>query len=165
MADAIRTADLCDTHGDALQILRPGLTAFGGRDRIEGPIRTVRAYADNSRVRELLMAPSEGGVLVVDGGGAQGWALVGDRLAQSAVDQGWAGLVVHGCIRDVEVIRELPLGVWARGTHPRKTVKHGQGLVDVDVEFDGVRFTPGGYLYADPDGIVVAARRLDPDGA
>jgi regulator of ribonuclease activity A len=154
------TADLSDAFPSEVDVADPVLRSMGGRDRVEGPIRTVQAYGDNSLVREALGEPGQGAVLVVDGGGALQWAMLGDRLAQLAHDHGWAGVVVHGCIRDWEAIRELSLGVWALGTHPRKTIKRGQGVRDVEVRFAGVTFVPGHHLYADPDGILVAPRRL-----
>lgn len=160
MTPTVRTADLCDAFPDRVQVVAPDFRAFGGHAAMAGAVRTVQAYGDNSKVREALAEPGRGSVLVVDGGGARTWALLGDRLAQSAVDQGWAGVVVYGCIRDAEAIAAMPIGVWALGTHPRRTEKRGQGLRDLEVTFGGVRFTPGHHLYADPDGIVVVPQPL-----
>ena len=154
------TADLFDEHGDELQVLEPGLSDFGGRATFSGEIATVRCYQDNSLVRERVAEPGEGRVLVVDGGGSLRCALLGDRLAALAVENGWSGIVLFGCIRDSVQIAEMDLGVKALDTNPRKSTKRGQGLADVPVEFGGVRFEPGHYLYADADGVVVAERDL-----
>lgn len=141
-------------------MLAPGWRAYGGRAAMHGPVRTVQALADNSRVREALAEPGDGAVLVVDAGGAMTFAMVGDRLAALAVEQGWSGILVNGCIRDAAAIAEMDLGVWALGTHPRKTIKRGQGVRDVELRFGGARFVPGHHLYADEDGVVLAAEAL-----
>ena len=96
----ISTADLFDQHGDALQSLPLQLRSFGGLLRFEGPIRTVRCFQDNALVKQILQTPGDGAVLVVDGAGSLETALMGDMIAQSAVDSGWAGVVINGCVRD-----------------------------------------------------------------
>ncbi len=154
------TADLYDAHGDELQVADALLLDFGGVSAFSGEIATVRCPDDNGLVRERLAEPGRGRVLVVDGGGRRSFALLGDQLAELGVSNGWAGVVVHGCIRDSVAIRAMELGVKALGTCPRKTVKRGLGESDVPVEFAGVRFEPGYHLYADEDGIVVAPHPL-----
>ena len=154
------TADLCDEHGGGVQVARPLLRAYGGVSAFCGPIATVQVQNDNTSVRLRLQEPGQGRVLVVDGGGSLDCALVGDQLAQLAVDNGWAGIVVHGCIRDSAAIGAMKLGVLALATLPRKSEKRGPGLHDTPVQFAGVTFTPGHYLYADADGIVVAEKPL-----
>ncbi len=151
----LKTADLYDVHEEALQICEPGLRHFGGHHAFHGPVATLKCFEDNSLVREQLEQPGAGRVLVVDGGASLRCALLGDLLAQMAVDQGWAGVVVHGCIRDSREISQMPLGVMALATHPRKSVKRGAGEVGGSVGFLGVDFHPGEWLYADEDGIVV----------
>lgn len=99
-------------------------------------------------------------MLVIDGGASMRCALVGDQLAELAVKNGWAGILVYGCIRDSKAIGEMDLGVFALGTHPRKTVKRNVGEVDIPVSFGGVTFAPGHYVYADEDGVVVSAQPL-----
>ncbi|MGX1792844.1 ribonuclease E activity regulator RraA [Microbacterium sp. NPDC055312] len=149
------TADLYDVHGDDLQSLPLQLRSFGGHASFEGPIRTVRCYQDNLLLKSLLSSPGDGAVLVVDGDGSYGTALMGDMIAQLAVDNGWAGVVIHGCIRDSAAIATMPLGVKALGTNPRKSGKQGTGELDIVVEFGGVVFRPGTRLYADEDGVLV----------
>jgi len=149
------TADLYDVHGDSLQSLPLQLRSFGGRARFEGPIRTVRCFQDNALLKSVLSSPGDGAVLVVDGAGSYDTALMGDMIAQLAVDNGWAGVVIHGCVRDSAMIATMPLGVKALGTNPRKSGKEGTGEVDVDVVFGGVRFRPGARLHADEDGVLV----------
>lgn len=157
----ISTADLCDAHANEIHILHPGLHRFGDRPACAGPIRTVRCFEDNSRVRELVQQPGGGAVLVVDGAGSYGCALMGDKLAGWAVDNGWAGIVINGCIRDSQEINGLPLAVRALATHPLASRKEGRGEADVPVSFLGVRFVPGAWLAMDEDGLIVAERPLD----
>ena len=154
------TADLCDEHADELQVAEPMFIDFGGRDRFHGPISTLKAFEDNSLVRRALEEPGNGRVLVVDGGGSLRRAMVGDQLGLLAVNNGWNGILVYGCIRDSEAFAELDLGVKALATHPLKTVKRNEGQRDISVRFAGVDFIPGEYLYADADGVVVAADAL-----
>jgi len=149
------TADLYDEHGDTLQSLALQLRDFGARTAFEGPIRTVRCFQDNQLVKELLATPGDGSVLVIDGSGSLGTALMGDMIAASAVANGWAGVVIHGAIRDSAAIGGLPLGVKALGTNPRKSSKTGSGEIDGMLRFGDVAFRPGARLYADEDGVLV----------
>ena len=149
------TADLYDERGDELDSLALQLHDFGGRTAFDGPVRTVRCHRDNALVKELLATPGDGAVLVIDGGGSLESALVGDLIAASAVENGWAGLIVFGAIRDRVAIGELPIGVKALGSNPRKSGKAGIGEVDVSVTIAGVGFVPGRHVWADADGILV----------
>ena len=150
------TADLCDAHEDRVRVLAPMLRSYGGARAAGGPVRTLKIFEDNALVREMLAEPGQGAMLVIDGGGSLRRALLGDNLAELAVKNGWAGVVVYGCIRDSAAIGRLPLGVWALATHPMKTVKRGEGQRDVPVSFGGVTFVPGMFAYADEDGVIVS---------
>ncbi|MCT9002559.1 ribonuclease E activity regulator RraA [Microbacterium memoriense] len=149
------TADLFDDRGDELDSLALPLHDLGGRVSFDGPIRTIRCHRDNALVKQVLATPGGGAVLVIDGGGSLESALVGDLIAASAVAHGWAGIIVHGAIRDRAVIATLPLGVKALGSNPRKSAKDGVGEVDVPVVIAGVHFAPGRHVWADADGILV----------
>lgn len=153
------TPDLCDAHPEVLVCELPW-RPYGGRAWCRGPVVTVRCHEDNSRVRELLRSPGEGRVLVVDGGGSLRCALVGDLLGAAGVENGWAGVIVNGAVRDTPILATLPIAVFALGTHPRKSNQRGDGEVGVPVHFGGVTVTPGDYLYADGDGVVLATREL-----
>ncbi|MER7858986.1 ribonuclease E activity regulator RraA [Amycolatopsis japonica] len=155
MIDSFTTADLVDEHGDRLRVCDTQFRQFGGHRAFSGPIRTVSCHEDNGLVKKLLATAGDGAVLVVDGGGSLHSALTGDMIAKSAVDNGWAGIVVNGAVRDSAELAGLPLGVKALGTNPRKSSKAGIGAVDVPVGFGGVTFTPGDTLYSDDDGVVI----------
>jgi regulator of ribonuclease activity A len=156
----IKTADLCDEFSDQLQVCEPIFGDYGGELRFAGQIATIKCFEDNSLVRELTGEPGNGRVLVIDAGGSMRRAVVGDMLGKKAVDNGWAGIVVYGCIRDSAALSALPIGVKALGTHPVKTDKRGEGQRDIVVRFAGVTFHPDDWLYADEDGIVVARASL-----
>jgi regulator of ribonuclease activity A len=149
------TADLYDEHGEALASLSVQLRDFGGVRSFSGPIRTVRCFEDNGLVKAVTQTPGEGAVLVVDGGGSLRSALMGDLIAAAAVENGWAGAIIHGAIRDSVAIGGLRLGVKALGTNPRKSSKTGAGVLDEAVEIGGVVFRPGATVYADEDGVLV----------
>ncbi|GAA1628104.1 ribonuclease E activity regulator RraA [Leucobacter chromiireducens] len=153
----ISTADLYDERGDQLQSVALQFQNIGGMTGFTGIVRTVRCFQDNALLKQVLGTPGDGAVLVIDGAGSLATALVGDVIAGLAVDNGWAGLIVHGAIRDRVAIGTLPFGVKALGSNPAKSTKTGAGEVDVDVEFAGVVFRPGATVWCDEDGILVEA--------
>lgn len=157
---SFKTADLCDRHEGRVSVVAPIFRAYGGTIAFSGAIATVKVFEDNVLVREALGREGRDRVLVVDGGGSLRCALVGDQLAAMGHRNGWAGIVVWGCIRDSQAISEMPIGIRALGTHPLRSVKQGAGHADVPVCFGDVRFVPGHHLYADEDGIVVAETAL-----
>lgn len=154
------TPDLCDEYPDLVRVLEPMLANYGGREAFGGEIVTVKCFEDNSLVKEHLGMPGQGKVMVVDGGGSLRKALLGDMIAASAVDNGWQGVIINGCIRDVSTIATFELGVQALASVPLKTEKRGMGDYNVPVTFGGVTFNPGEYVYADSNGVVVSARPL-----
>lgn len=154
------TPDLCDAYPELVQVVEPMFSNFGGRDSFGGEIVTLKCFEDNSLVREQAEQNGKGKVLVVDGGGSLRRALLGDMLAEKAVQHGWEGIVIYGCIRDVDVIAQLDLGVQALATHPMKTDKRDIGDINVPVTFGGVTLRPGDYLYADNNGVIISAEPL-----
>jgi len=155
-----KTADLCDEFSDTLQIVTPMFQSFGGNKRFSGIIQTVKIFEDNVFVREMLSENVSGDVLVVDGGGSLRCALLGDMLAEMGYKNGWAGVVVYGCIRDSADINEMPIGVRALQTNPLKSIKKGWGDKNIPVTFAGATFNPNDYLYADEDGIILSKEKL-----
>ncbi|EUA08143.1 putative regulator of ribonuclease activity [Mycobacterium kansasii 732] len=151
------TADLVDDIGPEVRSCDLQFRQFGGRTEFAGPISTVRCFQDNALLKSVLSQPGAGGVLVIDGAGSLHTALVGDVIAELARSNGWAGLVVHGAVRDSVVLRGIDIGIKALGTNPRKSAKTGAGDRDVDVTLGGVTFAPGEVVYSDDDGIVVVS--------
>ncbi|MGC0151259.1 ribonuclease E activity regulator RraA [Chromobacterium vaccinii] len=157
---SLATTDLCDAFDAEIQALDPIFLSFGGNIRFHGPIATLKLFEDNSLVRAMLGEAGRGRVLVVDGGGSRRCALLGDQLGELAVKNGWAGLVLDGCVRDSAALVKLPLGVKALATHPRKSVKLGAGQRELPLRVAGCDILPGHWLYADEDGVIVSAREL-----
>ncbi|BBL69884.1 ribonuclease E activity regulator RraA [Methylogaea oryzae] len=162
MTCAIKTADLCDRHGDTehFQIAEPAFRSYGGQPSFCGEIATLKVFEDNVLLRQALEQKVEGKVLVVDGGASHRCALLGEDLAKLALDNGWSGIIVYGCIRDTAAIAGLPIGVRALHAHPLKSHKRGHGERDILITFAGVNFRSGHYVYADEDGIVVSSSKL-----
>jgi len=149
------TTDLCDEHPDA-QVCAPVFLVLGGAPAFSGRIATLKVFEDNSAVREAVGRPGEGQVLVVDGGGSLRCSLFGGNLAVAAARNGWAGVIVHGCVRDVTELAAQPVGVRALAVMPRKSERGLHSSVpDRPVDFAGVVFRPGEWLCADQDGIIV----------
>ncbi|MCF7535063.1 ribonuclease E activity regulator RraA [Pseudomonas petrae] len=154
------TPDLCDAYPELVQVVEPMFSNFGGRDSFGGEIVTLKCFEDNSRVREQAEQDGHGKVLVVDGGGSLRCALLGDMIAEKAVKNGWEGMVIFGCVRDVDVLAQTDLGVQALASHPLKTEKRGLGDLNKAVTFGGVTFKPGEFIYADNNGIIVSPSAL-----
>ncbi len=153
--------ELCDQFPELVRVVEPMFANFGGRENFGGEIVTIKAFEDNSLVREQVAQPGEGKVLVVDGGGSMRRAMLGDMLAEKAASNGWEGIIIYGCIRDVNAIGETDIGVQALGTIPLKTDKKGVGELNIPVTFGGVTFTPGEFVYADNNGVLVSAEKLE----
>ncbi|WEG08783.1 ribonuclease E activity regulator RraA [Microbacterium horticulturae] len=149
------TADLADHYGDDVRSCDLQFRRFGRRSRFSGSITTVRSREDNVLLREVLAEPAHGRILVVDGGGSLHRALMGDEMARLAIDNGWAGIVICGAVRDAAVLDEMDISIKALGTNPRKSLKNRTGEAGVPIEFGGVTFVEGESLVSDEDGIVV----------
>jgi regulator of ribonuclease activity A len=160
--DPLLTCDLCDAHkadtSGAFRVLPPVFQAYGGRAAFAGPVVTVKCHEDNTSVKALSETPGQGRVLVVDGGGSLRHALVGGNIAAAAARNGWAGMVVDGCVRDVAELNATDIGIRALALMPLPTERRHAGLVDVPVRVQGVAVRPGDWLVADADGIVVMAQ-------
>lgn len=160
---SFHTADLCDKFSDqeSFQVAEPIFRQFGEKRSFSGYITTLKVFEDNSLVRTTLEEKVSDRVLVIDGGGSRRCALLGDTLASLALENGWQGIIVYGCIRGSEFIDQMPIGVMALNTHPLRSRKHGHGHTDVMITFAGVNFKRDHYLYADCDGIIVSETKLD----
>ena len=160
------TCDLLDDNPEKdIQTLIPSMDgrffqSYGARKTFGGQMVTVKCFGDNSRVKELLATDGTGKVLVVDGGASMRCALMGDMIAESAVKNNWNGVVIYGCVRDVDAIAKLDLGVHALAAIPQKSTRKGIGEVDVTLYFGNVTFNSGDYIYADNNGIIVSKEKL-----
>ena len=158
------TCDLCDEHkndtdGD-FRVLPPVFKDYGRRLKFSGQVSTVKCFEDNTLVKAAVDSPGHGRVLVVDGGASLRRALVGGNLGKAAAKNGWAGVLVDGCVRDSAELAECEVGIRALALMPLPTEKRQEGQRVVAVQIQGVWVRPGDWLYADEDGIVVASRPL-----
>ncbi|SDC56652.1 ribonuclease E activity regulator RraA [Shouchella lonarensis] len=159
---SFKTTDVCDDYVSELQILQPGIVkSFGSVHKFSGPITTVDVFEDNVLVKETLAKASPGNVIVVDGKGEESrCALLGDKVAQIAMDAGVVGIIINGYVRDTAELAAMNIGIYARGPLPNKSKKEGKGQVGAGVDFGGVSWRDGYYVYVDEDGIVLAGREL-----
>ncbi|MGO4887967.1 ribonuclease E activity regulator RraA [Anaerobacillus sp. MEB173] len=154
------TADLCDEFTNQVKVAEPIFYSYGGKKKFSGPIATVKVYEDNVLVKKALETIPEGTVLVVDGGGSRKCALLGDNLAAIGQKRGLAGVIIYGCIRDSAEIAEMEIGVLAVGTNPFKSIKQGKGHENISIQFAGIDWVPGHFVYADEDGILISEQNL-----
>ncbi|OWY30872.1 ribonuclease E activity regulator RraA [Herbaspirillum robiniae] len=159
------TCDLCDANEDklaagTLHVLPPIFASFGRRQAFAGPVKTLKVFEDNVMVRAALEAPGDGHVLVVDGGGSLRCALVGGNLGQLAEKNGWAGILVNGCVRDALELNACDVGIRALATHPQRSFRKGAGDAGIKVGIAGVAVHPGDWIYADVDGVLVSRTPL-----
>lgn len=154
------TPDLYDEHADVVRVLEPIFNNYGLKKNFYGEVVTIKCFEDNSLVKEQAAKGGKGKVMVVDGGASLRKALLGDLIAESAMKNGWEGIVINGCIRDVDIISKLQLGVKALNSTPRKTERRGLGDLNVTVMFAGETIVPGDFIYADNNGILVSSKKL-----
>ena len=153
------TGDLCDANkgcsDGSFRALPPVFRDYGKRVRFAGLVSTVKCFEDNSFVKAALEEPGDGRVLVVDGGSSLRRALVGGNIAAAAARNGWAGVVIDGCVRDSAELAQCEIGIRALALNPMPTERRNAGQRDVALQIHGVRVLPGEWLVADEDGIVV----------
>jgi regulator of ribonuclease activity A len=153
----IKTTDLWEQLSEQLQVASSGLQHFGGNRNFCGKVTTLKLYEENQLVRNAVAESS-------DGGGSLRTVLLGDLLAQKALDHGWSGIIINGSVRDSTELATMPLGVLALGTTPRRSAKEGWGYRDRPVQFLGVTIRPGAWICTDADGWVIAPAPLQPQG-
>ena len=154
------TCDISDKLHPDVQYLDPVYKIYGAKTSFSGHIVTVKCYEDNSLVEEALKDNGKESVLVIDAGGSLNCAMLGDKRAADAINNEWEGIIVHGLVRDSVAINGMEIGIRALGVYPLKSIKNGVGDSNLIVNFSGVTFTPGEYLYADEDGVIVVKEKL-----
>lgn len=160
------TCDICDANENKLAsgelaVLPPIFKSFGKLQKFSGPAATLKVFEDNVMVRTMLETPGNGRVLVIDGGGSLRCALVGGNLGVLAEKNGWAGIVVNGCVRDTEELNACNIGLRALAVHPQRSVRKGAGDSNIRIAIAGIAVKPGDWVYADADGILIAQQKLD----
>ncbi|MGC9400894.1 ribonuclease E activity regulator RraA [Vibrio genomosp. F10] len=155
------TSALCDIYLDQVDVVEPLFSNFGGRTSFAGQVTTIKCFEDNSLIRDILEQDGVGRVLLIDGGGSLRRALIDAELAALAEDNEWEGIVVYGCVREVDELEEMSVGIQALASIPVGAVGNGVGETDVAVNFGSVTFVPEDYLYADNTGIIISQEPLD----
>jgi regulator of ribonuclease activity A len=156
----MKTADLMDEFQEELQSCEIQFRDYGGRTAFWGPCRTLQCHNDNVLLRQTLEEGADGHVLVVDGGGSLGAALMGDKIAGMAAKNNWSGIIINGAVRDTVALGQIEFGVKALGSNPRKSAKDGIGSRDATLRIGNTMIKPGDWVYCDEDGILVAEREL-----
>ncbi|MGF1758147.1 ribonuclease E activity regulator RraA [Photobacterium sagamiensis] len=155
------TSELCDIYLEQVDVVEPMFSSYGGRSSFGGQVTTVKCFEDNALIRSVLEGSGIGRILLIDGGGSLRRALIDADIAQLAADNGWEGLIVYGCVRNVDDLDELDLGIQALASIPVGADQQGVGEADVAVNFGGVTFLPEDHLYADNTGVILSPEPLD----
>ena len=155
------TSALCDIYIDQVDVVEPMFSNFGGRASFAGQVTTLKCFEDNALIRSVLEQDGLGRVLLIDGGGSLRKALIDAEIALLAEDNEWEGIVVYGCVREVDELEDMNLGIQALASIPVGASQDSIGEVDVPVNFGSVTFLPEDYLYADNTGIILSAEPLD----
>lgn len=158
------TSALCDIYLEQVDVVEPMFSHFGAKTSFSGQITTIKCFEDNGLIHQLLEEKGEGRVLLVDGGGSLRRALVDADLAAKAVHNGWEGLVIYGCVREVDYLEEMNIGIQALASIPVGAARQDIGEVDVAVNFGSVTFLPEDHLYADSTGIIISQDPLEEMG-
>ncbi|OOF11690.1 ribonuclease E activity regulator RraA [Salinivibrio sp. PR5] len=157
------TSELCDMYLDQVDVVEPMFSSYGGRSAFGGQITTVKCFEDNGLIRELAEQDGQQRIMLIDGGGSLRRALIDGEIAQLAADNDWAGMIVYGCVRDVDTIDELDIGIQALASIPVGADEQGTGETDVPVNFGGVTFLPDDHVYADTTGVILSPDALTMD--
>ncbi|MGX5914864.1 ribonuclease E activity regulator RraA [Aliidiomarina sp. Khilg15.8] len=157
------TSELCDLYADAVDVVEPMFVNYGGRSSFGGQLVTIKCYEDKGLIENTLQEPGAGKVLLVDGGGSLRRALIDIALAELAVENEWEGIICYGCVRDVDALEDLDLGIQAIASLPVGAPSAGTGELDVPVNFGGVTFLPEDHIYADATGVILSPEPLDID--
>lgn len=155
------TSELCDIYLDQVDVLEPIMSNFGGRTSFGGSITTIKCHESKGLILDTLDEPGEGKVLLIDGGGSKRRALIDIEIAQLAFDQGWEGIVIYGCVRDVDALQHLSLGIQAIAAYPVLADDTTIGDLNIPVNFGGVTFLPNDFIYADSTGLILSPDPLE----
>ena len=151
----VRTADVCDNHRTDARICETQFKDVGGRNHFHGLAVCMSTLEDNSGLRAILAEGGQGKVLVVDGRGSFRRALCGGNIAKEAFHYGWEGMIFNGAIRDSHEFEVLDFGVKVAGLTAMPPVHETQMERESFVNFGGITFNTGDYVYADQDCVIV----------
>ena len=153
--------DICDAHADNIQIGSLSFNSYGAKDIISGVIQTISCPDDNSLVKEILNQSGNNKVLIIDAKGVNHASMIGDQIASKALENNWNGIIVNGFVRDIEILKTIPIGIYAKGSIPKKTDKKGLGFLGIDVFIGGILIKTGNWVYLDSNGWVISKKELE----
>ena len=153
--------DICDAHADKIQIGSLSFNSYGAKDIISGEIQTISCPDDNSLIKEILNQSGNNKVLIIDAKGVNHASMIGDQIASKALENNWNGIIVNGFVRDIEILKTIPIGIYAKGSIPKKTDKKGLGFLGVDVFIGGILIKTGNWVYLDSNGWVISKKELE----
>ena len=154
--------DICDEHGENIKICDLFLNSYGKNDQFFGQVETARCEQSNSSVKEWVAQNGSNKVLVIQHTGTEKCSMVGDQIAQMAYDNQWKGIITNGYIRDIEVIKDIPIGVYAKNSYPKKTDKSvGKGEIGSTLEFQNFIVQKDSWAYVDTNGIIFSEKELE----
>ena len=137
-----------------LYSIDPGIRPVN-KVHILGTAITVNAPpGDNLMINYALELAQPGDVIAVSHGNRDA-AFIGSLMARKARNKGVAGIVIDGCVRDIEELRMLDFPIYCRGVSPRGPYKNGPGEINVPISVGGQVVFPGDIILGDGDGLVV----------
>ncbi|MEV6158020.1 methyltransferase [Nonomuraea sp. NPDC052129] len=152
---ALPTANIGDAM-ERLGILDSRIRPVWPGARVAGYAFTVWTRSgDNALIHQALEVVGAGDVIVVNGGGDESRALIGELIGQRAKNSGVAGFVIDGAVRDAEGLGEMGMPVFARAVTPAEPYKNGPGHLGRTIAVGGVAVAPGDLILGDADGVVV----------
>ncbi|HZS83937.1 MAG TPA: RraA family protein [Stellaceae bacterium] len=141
-----------------------GLRRYNRAGKLVGVALTVKTRpGDNLMIHKALDLAQPGDVLVVDGGGEVGHALVGELMKAYAETRGVVGFVIDGAIRDVAAFTASDFPCYARGETHKGPYKDGPGEIHVPVAVGGLIVNPGDIVVGDEDGVVALTPAAAPE--
>lgn len=157
------TSILCDYYPEDVNVVEPLFANFGAITSFSGQVVTIKCFEDNGLLYEVLQNEGAGKVLVVDGGGSVRRALLDAELVDIALQNNWEGIIVYGAVRQVDYLAEVDIGIQAIGAIPVGAEDQGLGETDIRINFGGVTFFSGDFVYADNTGIILSEIALSVD--
>jgi regulator of ribonuclease activity A len=157
----IQIADLCDDNRDKkIEVLSSKFKNYGALKKFYGQIVTLKLDKSNWLLLETLRdEEGDGRILVVDNS-EEFFGVVGDKLMTFAKENNWKAIILNGYVRDTDTTKDINVGLLAIGTCPLRNFEITNSQRDIELNFAGVTFNTGDYIYADNDGAIISKDSL-----
>ncbi len=157
-----QTADLCDDNRDKnIQVLSSKFINYGGLKKFDGQIVTVKLDKSNWLLLEMLRDEDGEGKIVVVDNAQEFFGVVGDKLMTFALKNNWKAIILNGYVRDTDETKNIEVGLFAIGTCPLRNFEKTDSCRGIELNFEGVTFNDGDYIYADNDGVIISKTKLN----